>query len=99
MKLPNSLVNKSMASTTTLSVAVENDQASRPAQGGRQEFSSRRRGSLHSATRGRLQRSRRHSRSVDPVLNRNRRCVAAGSSDQLAARLARDGNSEPIYIE
>ena len=44
--------------------------------------------------------ARRHRRSTCPVLNRDRRCLAAGPWPiRLAARLARDGDPEPIHIE
>ena len=55
---------------------------------------------LYSAPGNRPRRPHRHDRSAGAVLDRNR-CDAwlLDPADQLAARLAREGESEPIQIE
>ena len=67
--------------------------------GGRQEFSPCRRGALHSASGCRARRAHCHRWPAGSVRDRNRRCLAARCYDHLAARLARDGDPEPIHIE
>src|SRR6185437_12022382 len=66
---------------------------------GGQEFSSRRRGALYSAPRRRLRQPHRHHRSADPVLHQTGDAWLLDPADQSAARLAREGESEPIHIE
>ena len=49
--------------------------------------------------RHRPRRARRDRRSTCPVLNRAGDAWLLDPADQLAARLARDGDPEPIHIE
>src|SRR5215471_7776601 len=95
----NSSIGTSLYAKEGARGAKKDPTQTEPARDPRQRFSAGRRNPLHPGPRRRIRRAPRYRRPTRAVFDRYRRCLAAGPGDHLAARLARDGDPEPIHFE